>query len=180
MSRWMSCIGVVLVLGLSARGIAAPDPGPGHGKPVQGLRLGLELPLTNAPICGGLCGLVHGSKVEAKLLVKNLTKQSQRVALELSCSGHKAWLTFTRIHQPGEAAKQQSPTRVGLHKTVPCRANAPRFRTLGAGEVVRVALPFVVPALPAAMYEVTAQLKVFRERDALELTSAPLRRPIHK
>jgi hypothetical protein len=181
-SRRTSCLGVVLLCGLtSASAAGAPAKEPSFGKPVLGLRLGLELPLTNAPICGGLCGLVHGSKVEAKLLVENLLKQSQRVALELTCSGHEADLMFARVRQPGEPAKAPPPMRVGLQKNLSCRANAPRFRTLAPGEVVRLALPFTVPALPPAMYDVTARLKVFPEKGPrFELTSAPVRRPVHK
>jgi hypothetical protein len=154
---------------------AAKHPG-SFGTPVHDLRLGLELPETNVTgPCGGLCGLSVGSRVAATFLLRNQSKQSQKLAFELTCSGHELSLEMRR-----PLAKAASRV-VSFGKSASCRANAPIYKTIAAGATERVALELVVPDLSAAVYEVTARALIVPERGkSFMLRSAALERAIHR
>ena len=168
-------VGLVLALVLApAEGGAEKEAS--FGTAVRELRLGLELPKLNATRpCGGLCGLVVGSRVVATFLFQNLSKRDQKLAYELTCSGHELTIDIRR-----PTAKASSAT-VWLGKSTSCRANAPIYRTIAAGATERLSLPFVVPELDPAIYEVTARARIVPERGkGFVLTSAGLERPIHR
>jgi hypothetical protein len=165
---------------LAVTAAAAPPPVAPMGPIVQGLRLGLELPQRDeSRPCGGICGLTHGQRVVATLALQNTSAQPRRVAIELTCSGFEVTLAFDQA--PGGQASKERAHTVDLAKARSCRANAPVYRTLAAGQTYKATIPFRVPALPAAIYVITARATVVSERaGSYRLTSASLRRPIHR
>lgn len=156
-------------------GAATAERDRAFGAPARELRLGLALPEQNATRpCGGLCGLSIGSTVTATFFVQNLSKRSVTIAWEHSCSGHELELV---IRRPGAT---DAASRVGFGRSRSCRANAPVYRTLAAGATERVPLPFTVPRLAPAIYELTARAVIVPERGkGIRLVSAAVKRPIH-